>query len=154
MPAPPLQANLCFARRSHTKSVITKPQNVYVMRDIMCSGYVAGGNTRFFGIGAHTVNSPVLPRLVHESVGARLAFQNDAEGEYDSMLAFCAEYGDGAKRDQVISISERLLPWEVTNPGASREYFPGGNYNFKAAMRTLRLDTIHFGEDVRVRAAA
>ena len=34
----------------HTKSVITKPQNVYVMRDIMCSGYVAGGNTRFFGL--------------------------------------------------------------------------------------------------------
>ena len=36
-------------RRCHTKSVITKPQNVYVMRDVMCSGYVAGGNTRFFG---------------------------------------------------------------------------------------------------------
>ena len=33
----------------HTKSVITKPQNVLVMRDIMCSGYVAGCNTKFFG---------------------------------------------------------------------------------------------------------
>merc|ERR1719201_1012687 len=33
----------------HTKSVITKPQNVYVMRDVMCNGYVAGANTRFFG---------------------------------------------------------------------------------------------------------
>eukprot|EP00966_Prymnesium_polylepis_P066042 1532390-Prymnesium_polylepis.3 len=64
-------------------------------------------------------------------------------------MAFCAEYGDGAKRDQVISITERLLPWEVTNVGGLKEYFPGGQYNFDAAKAVFRLDTIHFGEDVR-----
>jgi len=40
-----------FLLRSYTKSVITKPQNVMVLRDIMCNGYVAGGNCLFFGTG-------------------------------------------------------------------------------------------------------
>ena len=66
------------------------------------------------------------------------------------MLAFCAPYGDGAKRDQVISISSRLLPWEVNRPaGERKEYFPGGSQNFDAVKDAMGLDTIHFGEDVR-----
>ena len=32
----------------HFKAVVTKPQNVLVMRDVACAGYVAGGNTRWF----------------------------------------------------------------------------------------------------------
>ena len=134
----------------HTKSVITKPQNVCVMRDVMCSGYVAGGNTRFFGVGNSGLNASLNPQLVRDSMEARLSFQDDANAEYSSMLAFCAPFGDGAKRDQVISISSRLLPWEVNRPQDERkEYFPGNKYNFDAVKTTIGLDTIHFGEDVR-----
>jgi len=132
----------------HTKSVITKPQNVYVMRDIMCSGYVAGGNTRFFGI-RNTTNGPASPADVRQQMDERLSFQDDAVSEYGSMLAFCAPYGDGAKRDQVISISERLLPWEVNGNDPEKRYFPGGNDNFKAYASEFGLNSIHFGEDVR-----
>jgi len=132
----------------HTKSVITKPQNVYVLRDIMCSGYVAGGNTRFFGI-EQTIDRPAAPADVRQSMEARLSFQNDAEGEYHSMIAFCAPYGDGSKRDQVISISDRLLPWEVNNPNADKDYFPGGGANYRSYANAFGLNTIHFGEDVR-----
>ena len=32
----------------HFKAVVTKPQNVMIMRDVACAGYVAGCNTRFF----------------------------------------------------------------------------------------------------------
>ena len=32
----------------HFKAVVTKPQNVLVMRDVACAGYVAGCNTLFF----------------------------------------------------------------------------------------------------------
>lgn len=131
--------------------MITKPQNVYVMRDIMCSGYVAGGNTRFFG--ETRTNTPITMPMaasdVVDAITARLSFQNDAEGEYDSMLAFCAPIGDGAKRDQVISITERLLPWEVTRTDGSKQYFPGEQSNFERVKERFRLDTIHFGEDVR-----
>lgn len=148
--------------RCHTKSVITKPQNVCVMRDIMCSGYVAGGNTRFFGAnntGAFPVegteadkNGAANPSEVASAMEARLSFQDDASGEYGSMLAFCAPYGDGAKRDQVISISSRLLPWEVNrsrDSGERKEYFPGGQSGFNAANGFFNLDSIHFGEDSR-----
>ena len=136
--------------RHSTKSVITKPQNVCVMRDVMCSGYVAGGNTRFFGQGTGGFPEPADPEKITRDMDARLTFQNDSTGEYGSMLAFCAPYGDGAKRDQVISISSRLLPWEVNASTEGRkEYFPGGNVNFAAAERKLGLDTIHYGEDSR-----
>jgi hypothetical protein len=134
----------------HTKSVITKPQNVYVMRDIMCSGYVAGGNTRFFGAGAEGFTATAAdPEDVKAGMEARLSFQNDNDGEYGSMIAFCAPFGDGAKRDQVISISDRLLPWEVNQNPTAKTYFPGGDANFRAARTVLALNTIHFGEDVR-----
>lgn len=132
--------------------MITKPQNVYVMRDVMCSGYVAGGNTRFFGVKATGVAGPVDPEAVRTDMEARLSFQDDSNAEYGSMLAFCAPYGDGAKRDQVISISDRLLPWEVNRPAGTdgrKEYFPGGGYNYNFVKAVLGLDTIHFGEDVR-----
>lgn len=136
-----------------TKSVITKPQNVYVMRDIMCSGYVAGGNTRFFGESAQPgrrFSSPVEAGDVMDAIDKRLSFQNDAEGEYESMLAFGCGYGDGAKRDQVISITDRLLPWEVTRQAQPvKEYFPGEQANYNAYKNAWRLNTIHFGEDVR-----
>ena len=66
------------------------------------------------------------------------------------MLAFGCGYGDGAKRDQVISITDRLLPWEVTRAGgAQKEYFPGGDTNYQQYKNAFRLNTIHFGEDVR-----
>lgn len=137
----------------HTKSVITKPQNVCIMRDIMCSGYVAGGNTMFFGAEdtkLKTFDVPADPSTITQSIEKRLSFHNDAEGEYSSMLAFGCPLGDGAKRDQVISITDRLLPWEVTRTGSiEKKYFPGGKTGYGAYRSVLSLDTIHFGEDVR-----
>ncbi len=134
--------------------MITKPQNVYVMRDVMCSGYVAGGNTRFFGLpqGATTFVNPATPQDVVRTLNERLSFADDSSGEYASMLAFAAPYDDEANssRDQVISISDRLLPWEVAkNADPAKKYFPGGQRGYDAYNRTWNLGQIHFGEDVR-----
>ena len=152
----------CPNRRCHTKSVITKPQNVFVMRDIMCTGYVAGGNCQFFGanrsnkaVNGVGPNKKVFNReKIVEDMNKRLAFTDDASGEYASMLAFVAPYDKevaAGHRDQVISISERLLPWEVTRHTAmpGREYFPGEGEGFENYMRAYGLDQLHFGEDVR-----
>jgi hypothetical protein len=138
----------------HTKSVITKPQNVYVMRDIMCSGYVAGGNCRFFGLPANEnkFSAPAETQDVQISLNERLSFADDASGEYASMLAFLAPYGEAAaeSRDQVISISDRLLPWEVAkNADPEKKYFPGGNKGWSSYAQAWNLGQIHFGEDVR-----
>ena len=143
----------------HTKSVITKPQNVYVMRDIMCSGYVAGGNCRWFGagsgsntLGGDNGRTPVSNEDFAADLNARLSFEDDSSGEYASMMAFACPYNEveNASRDQVISISERLLPWEVAkNADPAKKYFPGGEAGFKLYNSKWALGQIHFGEDVR-----
>jgi hypothetical protein len=138
----------------HTKSVITKPQNVFTMRDIMCNGYVAGGNCTFFGSGEKGVlEGPVKAQNVSDDLNSRLSFADDASGEYHSLLAFLSAYDEVVEnqRDQVISISSRVLPWEVSSNGANpdKKYFPGGNANFMRYSAIWNLNHIHFGEDVR-----
>lgn len=135
--------------------MITKPQNVYVMRDIMCSGYVAGGNCRWFGAGpteSNTLDGPVSNENFAADLNARLSFEDDASGEYASMMAFACPYNEveTASRDQVISISERLLPWEVAkNADPAKKYFPGGADGYNLYKAKWALGQIHFGEDVR-----
>ena len=135
----------------HTKSVITKPQNVLVLRDIMCSGYVAGGNTKFFGqkkVGANVEKA----EDVRDAINERLSFANDADGDYASMLVFVEKRGENTPRDQVISISERRLPWEVNRTDGGdldKKYFPGGLAGFNAFNKEYGLNQIHYGEDVR-----
>lgn len=124
------------------------------MRDIMCSGYVAGANTGFFGAKgeeavASSLKGPVSSDAVKLDISSRLSFDDEERGEYQSMLAFACGYGDGAKRDQVISITDRLLPWEVHGSDTAKTYFPGGPENYQAYRNAWELHTIHFGEDVR-----
>lgn len=143
----------------HTKSVITKPQNVYVMRDIMCTGYVAGGNCQFFGMDKdNTFNAGLGDEAakngkIRDDINKRLSFYDDASGEYASMLAFMAPYTEvtAGYRDQVISLSERLLPWEVTRHTVNnvKNYFPGGDTHFQYYKDKYGLNQLHFGEDVR-----
>ena len=140
----------------HTKSVITKPQNVMVLRDIMCNGYVAGGNTKFFG--KQTVkgdDGKVKTEYTADSIKAdmqnRLAMGDETDGDFPSMLAFLVPK-DEESRDQVISISNRLLPWETASNGigpGDKKYFPGGQAGWNTYKDLYGLDSIHFGEDIR-----
>ena len=132
--------------------MITNPQNVLILRDIMLSGYVAGCNTVWFGQNTNNsgVNAPIPYGDVQQGITDRLSFVDDVSGQYGSMLAFAVPYNDGAKRDQVISLSHRLLPWEVTQPSDNyKKYFPGGSSGFEAYKDRYGLAQIHFGEDVR-----
>ena len=134
----------------HTKSVVTKAQNVLVLRDIQCAGYVAGGNTRFFGEGQAQGN-PITAAQVKAAIESRLSFSDDITGEYESMLAFPVAMSFGNKRDSVITVSNKVLPWEVGS--TSFDYFPGGQDAFTAAGSAAGLDSIHFGEDQRAQQA-
>jgi hypothetical protein len=124
------------------------------MRDIMCSGYVAGGNTRWFAMedGDMAFKTTGNSETAQAGINKRLSFEDDASGEYASMLAFACPYGEAAaaSRDQVISISDRLLPWEVTkNADSAKTYFPGGATGYKTYRAKYGLNQLHFGEDVR-----
>tara|TARA_Y100000748_G_scaffold297789_1_gene292247 strand:- start:888 stop:1247 length:360 start_codon:yes stop_codon:yes gene_type:complete len=119
------------------------------MRDIMCSGYVAGGNTQFFG--TKYKGSAAFPSLDARirSVTERLSFVDDASGEYESMLAFACPWEANSRRDQVMSLSARLLPWEVSRQDPQKLYFPGENAGWEVYNNKFALSQIHFGEDIR-----
>ena len=113
-----------------------------------CNGYVAGGNTRFFG--ERKGSKAFKPQDIVQDIEDRLAFTDQDTGDYGSMLAFACPYDDGENRDQVISISHRLLPWEVTAPKTTQKtYFPGGPAHHAVYSQLYQLGNIHFGEDIQ-----
>ena len=138
--------------RCHTKSVITKPQNVFVMRDIMSSGYVAGGGCQWFGGGpTNTLKKDFKAEAVQDGINKRLSgeeYGDDSSSQPSgSMLAFGCSLKETSNnmRSQVISISNRVLPWDTTIDSKG-EQFPGGN---TAYLQKYGLGTVHYGEDVR-----
>ena len=124
-----------------------------VLRDIMCNGYVAGGNCKFFGADGK-LSGPIDSNQLKDDISKRLSYTDDLDATYGSMLAFFAPYSEVeiGSRDQVISISDRLLPWEVTKaPGTQKQDqgFPGGEAGYQVYRTMFGLDQIHYGEDVR-----
>jgi len=132
----------------HFKAVVTKPQNVLVMRDVACAGYIAGGNTRFFskdeaGAG-HSFDSAT------RNLMSRLSFDDDVTDRYQSMLAFPAheDQFNSGQLDTVMSVTTRLLPWEVSNT-ATHDSFPGGHEMYMKYASKLQLQQVHYGEDMK-----
>ena len=147
----------------HFKSVVTKPQNVYIMRDIACAGYMAGCNARWFAAdsdaagaleisstGDDTFGTQVNAAAnVKRSIMSRLSFQDDVYSVYPSLLAFPMTKTQAKTMDTSMSISNRLLPWEVQGPGSAHDSFPGGEQAWIVYSSEFGLKSIHFGEDMK-----
>ena len=132
----------------HTKSVVTKPKNVLVMRDISFVDYVAGANTIFFGQKDRRPFEELVDlNDVADDMDRRLNFHDDDTGRYSSLLAFPGHHCDAGSRPDIISISGRMLPWEVSTN--NKDAFPGGSGNYEMYREKLRLNELHYGEDVR-----
>ncbi|MBE34525.1 MAG: hypothetical protein CMI16_03030 [Opitutaceae bacterium] len=125
-------------------------QNVFVLRDISCAGYVAGGGTDFFTLSKN--GSMEEPSNASKKIMERLSFANETSAKYPSMLAFPmseSQY-DSGEMDTVMSITSRLLPWEVSMAGGgTHESFPGGEEAYKSYKTALNLHQVHYGEDMR-----
>jgi len=132
----------------HFKAVVTKPQNVLVMKDVACAGYVAGMNTRWFA--KPEGGGPMSAEAAMENMQARLSFANDDTDRYASMLAFPCWEGQfqSGQLDTVMSVTTRLLPWEVNNAGTHAS-FPGGDKMFAKYNAALQLGQVHYGEDMK-----
>ena len=135
----------------HFKAVINKPQNVFVMRDVACASYVAGCNTMFFG---HLPGQPLHLRYdaarARTHIMRRLSFADEMGAKYHSCMSFAVsalQYESG-DLDTVMSVTTRLLPWEI-NTNNTHDSFPGGEEMFREYDRILNLKQIHYGEDVR-----
>ena len=128
-----------------------KPQNVLVMRDVACAGYVAGCNTLFFAQNSNGSNDYNTAHATTNMM-ERLSFSNDVGAKYASMLAFpcTAQQFSSGHLDTVMSVTTRLLPWEVTTAtGGDHRSFPGGQEVFKEYQAKLNLRSVHFGEDMK-----
>ena len=126
----------------HFKAVVAKPQNVKVLRDVMANGYRAGGNAKFFAPDGDL-------RKAKEAIMKRLAFEDGSGDDYPaSLLAFPMKREQYENKCQtVMSLTSRLLPWEVQN--GTHDSFPGGEEGFKVYEPLLSLRQVHFGEDLR-----
>jgi len=125
----------------HFKSVVTKPQNVYVLRDIMANGYRGGGNAAFFD---KTGDLGAASRKIQE----RLNFDNQDRDEiFPSLLAFPMSVNQAEKLHNEISITSRLLPWDVHDK--VHKSFPGGQDMYDLYNGKMSLEQVHFGEDLR-----
>ena len=127
-------------------------QNVFVLRDISCAGYVAGGNCDFFTIDPTTGDAYANPSDVQKKIMERLSFANDTSAKYPSMFAFpmTAKQYDRGDLDTVMSMTSRLLPWEVNMAGGgSHNSFPGGEDVYKQYETAFQLRQVHYGEDMR-----
>ena len=121
------------------------------MRDVACAGYVAGCNTTFFARdkGSKTYSL----ETARQNIQDRLSFADDVGAKYASMLAFPAteqqlEANQGF--DTVMSVTSRLLPWEVTGPAArDHSSFPGGQKVYEQYNTKLGLSGVHYGEDMK-----
>ena len=126
-----------------------KPQNVNVLRDIACASYVAGGNCKWF---AEKAKGDFSVENATTAMMERLSLSDDVGGHYASMLAFpmTENQYQGGDMDTVMSVTERLLPWEVQSySGGSHDSFPGGEDAFLTYKKVLNLRSIHFGEDMK-----
>ena len=135
------------------------------MRDIACAGYVAGGNCLFFGRGAKgnpfggadTYKTKIGGKQVgtytagdvRKAIQDRLAFVNSVGAKYASMLAFPmfeAQMDSATSSlDTVMSVTSRLLPWEVNGTGSQGQHssFPGGHGVWQMYKNALQLHTVH-----------
>ena len=88
-----------------------------------------------------------------QNIQDRLSFADDVGAKYGSMLAFPAteqqlEANQGF--DTVMSVTSRLLPWELTGPSArDHSSFPGGQKVYEQYEKELGLSGIHYGEDMK-----
>ena len=118
------------------------------MRDVMANGYRAGNNTKWFAPkGANGKYDLAAAKL---KIMERLAFEDgDGEDYPPSMLAFPIPKAEleAGRCSTVMSITSRLLPWEVQ--GQVHTSFPGGEANYKVYAKELNLPAVHFGEDLR-----
>ena len=132
----------------HIKSVVSKPQNVFVARDVCCAGYVAGGNVAYF---SRKADGTYDLETMAANLESRLGVEGAANDFHPSLFAFPSHAGHTtaqSQMDTVCSLTGRTLPWNTANPGADgKDKFPGGEKMYDAYSSKVHFGSIHYGED-------
>lgn len=128
----------------HSKAVVTKPQNVFVMRDILCNGYIGGGGVTMFDS-----NPAIFLNQLNKRLGADEEMMNGPQTEIPSMFPLPIPFT--APHQEVYGISDRILPWTVArNSTYQFSHFPGGEMAYRLLFnKHFDMTTVHYGEDQR-----
>lgn len=128
--------------------MITKPDNVKVLPDIMLNGYITGGNSTFF-LEGKVGNDNAKIAGVEDLIQERLNFANGEDAGYASLLAFAMPFGGAVK--EAMTVSNRVLPWQTAGADNSGvyAYFPGGKDGYEYYQPMFGLESIHQQEDVQ-----
>lgn len=144
----------------HSKAMVFKPQNIFILEDVQCNGYTGGCDTTWFGdktaqsenttfeakVGALVsggLKAGDVIDFVESELKERLDKDHDDDpSAYASMLAFAAPYEPQGTfvTHQMFAISGAPLAWEP-NMTTSRN-FPGGKEFFDAYRAMFGLDYI------------
>jgi len=148
----------------HFKSVVVKPENIFVMRDIMSVQYIAGSDTRFFGtrtLEGGKTGDTVTAQQIKAQMRNRLMFNQEFADAYESMLSFLTPYNSNEQymQDNAFSlVGGSGLPWDIgtgeqlarNNGGNDTRLdcnFPGGLNMYLRYNKLLSIGAIHTGED-------
>ena len=84
-----------------------------------------------------------------QAIADRLNMDNydSADKVHPSLLAFPMSSDQEQKMHNEITVTSRLLPYDVHNQDYKQ--FPGGKNIYEIYKSNLQLDQIHFGEDLR-----
>ena len=112
-----------------------------VLRDVQCTGYVAGCDTTFFGDGK---SSNDALESIQNDLEDRVNFNDEDRNRYKSMFAFGAphpEIDDAWAPDVAFSISSMVVPWDATRMVDQNSWctFPGGDNMRKAYDTSFKL---------------
>ena len=116
----------------HSKAIVYNPQNIYVLEDVQCLDYIAGGNTMWLGDETEIKESTSLSLgdKIKEAIKQRLASTGMNMTECGSMLAFYRPSKLTETNNDPLCFGIGMGPdrWQhLTQDTPSDKAFPGGN---------------------------
>ena len=146
----------------HSKAVVTKPQNVFVLRNILANGYVAGNNCAFFGshvtdrssrmgnpqsfVTTDTIKKSVNQRLGIDRRPSRTPPHQQRSNRPCSLLAFVVPIGSEDRlQERAFPFSPRTVPFDpapVDMTSLSPDVVPGGGSIFQPYLKRYGLTSL------------
>lgn len=109
----------------HSKAIVYNPKNIYVLEDVQCLDYIAGGNVQFFGHKEVDGTTNAKVEGTKRDLAERLKSTTSMSG-HGSMLAFFDPTID--TKSQCFGIGLGPDRWQYLNHNTtSPKNFPGGH---------------------------
>ena len=132
----------------HFKAVVTKPQNVLVMRDVACAGYVAGCNTRWFATHSRAAGHVLAGRARTSRRASRSPTTTPTATPRCSPSRATRASSDSGQLDTVMSRDHAPAPVGGQQRGRTTPPSRAAR-RCSAVQAALQPRQVHYGEDMK-----